>query len=327
MLPRLTGENDAQYSSRLTKIAFTSFMQHPSFILGSAANHFVNSEIASLLAFPIRDEIRSLSELWMPQHAFWKTPLTISQTPLFVFYLLLFSIGVTTSWHHHGLIGLLPLGLGLVYNLWTALFLSSGERFIVPLDWSIHLYELFGLIVLGGLLLSFTQGAQENIATWFRKPFNKHTIGEETPVLSRRRFILSLMLVLFLGAFLPITESIFPQKYPPKSQQEMIGQIGVTAEEGEIALYGRVLYPRYYEAGDGEPETAKLGYGPDEKARLVFFLVGPKSQLVIFELETTPHFFPNMADVYMIGRQMEGYFSPRVVKVTKASQSELYINR
>jgi hypothetical protein len=327
MLPRLPGENDAQYSGRLTKMAITSFRQHPGFILRSAANHLVNSEIASLLAFPIRDEIRSPSELWMPQHEFWKTPLTISQMPLFAFYLLLFSVGVATAWHYHGPIGLLPLGLGLMYNSWTALFLSSGERFIVPLDWSIHLYEVFGLIILAGLLLSFVQGARENISAWIRKQFNASTMADEPPASSRRRFILSLMVVLFLGAFLPVTEAIFPQKYPPKSPKEMMQQIGVMAEEGEVALYGRAIYPRYYNAGDGEPETAKLGYGPGEKARLVFFLVGPKSQLVIFELKNTPQFFPNISDVYMIGTQMEGYFSPRVVKVTKASQSELYINR
>jgi hypothetical protein len=46
---------------------------------------------------------------------------------------------------------------------------------------------------------------------------------------------------------------------------------------------------------------------------------------VIFELEHSPSFFPNLADVFMIGTQTENYFAPRVVKVKKESQSELYI--
>jgi hypothetical protein len=326
-LPRLPGESDAQYSSRLVKMAMASFKDNPGFVLHSAANHFINSEIASLLAFPVRDEVLSPSEFLIPQHTFWRTPLTLSQIPLFVFYLLLFSIGLASAWHYHRWIGLLPLGLGVVYNLWTALFLSSGERFIVPLDWSIHLYELFGLLILGGLLLSFVQGARENISAWIQRPFNNHIIAEASPALSRRYFSLSLILVLFLGAFLPVTEFIFPQKYPTQSQEEIIQQIGMMAEEGEIALYGRAVYPRYYNAGDGEPGTAKLGYGVAEKARLVFFLVGPQNGLVIFDLESAPQFFPNTSDVYMIGTQMENYFSPRVVKVIKNSQTELYINK
>jgi len=327
LLAQLPGETDAQYSGRLTEMAITSFKQHPGLILHAAANHFINSEITSLLAFPIRDEIVLPSEFLLPQHAFWKTPLGSSQIPLFAFYLLLFSIGVATAWHQHGLIGLFPLGLGLVYNLWTALFLSSGERFIVPLDWSIHLYEFFGLIILGGVVLSFAQGARENISTWFEMLFNSHSVADESPVLSRRHLILGLIVVLFISTFLPITESVFPQKYPPKSPQEIIQQIGMPLEEGEVAVYGRAIYPRYYKAGDGEPATAKLGYGPEEKARLVFFLAGPQHGLVIFELENAPRFFPNTSDVYMIGIQRDNYFSPRIVRVIKESQTELYSNK
>jgi hypothetical protein len=255
---------------------------------------------------------------------FWKTPLGRVQIPLLIFYLLLFSLGVAAAWHYHRWIGLLPLGLGMLYNLWTALFLSSGERFIVPLDWSVHLYELFGLLLLGGFVLSFADRAHENISAWVRMPSESAPATIESPAPLRRAFLLSLFLVLALGAFLPLTESIFPQKYPPKSQAEIIQEIGVTAQAGEIALYGRAVYPRYYDAGDGEPGTAKLGYGEAEAARLVFYLIGPESKLVIFELEDQPQFFPHTADVYMIGTQFESYFSPRVVKVVKGLQTELY---
>ncbi len=324
LLPRLPGENDAQYSSRLTGMAITSFRKNPGFILHAAANHFINNEVTSLLAFPIRDKIVSPLELFKPQHAFWATPLTSNQFPLFMFYLLLFSIGIAAAWHYHGLVGLLPLGLGFVYNLWTALFLSSGERFIVPLDWSVHLYELFGSIVVGGLLLSFAQGARENVLTWMQSLRYESAAIDASPVSSRRYFLRSLTAVLLVSALLPVTEFIFPQRYPPKSQSELMQQIGVAVKEGEIVLYGRALYPRYYSAGDGEPETAKIGYGPEERARLVFFLVGTKNELVIFELKDPPPFFPNISDVYMIGTQMDNYFSPRVVRVIKGSQTELY---
>jgi hypothetical protein len=326
ILERLPGENVAQYSSRLTKMAVRDLMENPRFVLGTAANHFVNSEIASLLAFPARDQLSAPSELLSPQRAFWKTPLVRAQVPSLVFYVFLFSLGLAAAWHYHKLLGLLPLGLGLLYNAWTALFLSSGERFVVPVDWSVHLYELFGLLLLGALALSFTRGGYETISAWLRMPTPRPSVTDR-PAFSRRYFALSLAGVIVLSLFLPVTEFIFPQKYPPKSQPELTQEIGMPAQQGEIALYGRAVYPRYYDAGDGEPGTAKLGYGKEEKARLVFFLIGPESSLVIFELEKPPPFFPHTSDVYMIGTQTGGYFSPRVVKVMNGSQTQLYRNK
>ncbi len=326
-IPRLLGENDAQYSSRLTRMAIESFKQHPRFILGMAANHFVNSEIGSLLAFPLRDKLISPSEVVLPEHAFWKTPVTVKQLPLFLFYLFLFAVGVVAAAQRHKLLGLLPLGLGLVYNFWSALFFSSGQRFIVPVDWSVQLYQLFGLLILCGFILSFTQTTRTNILNWMRQPSRADAISHTSDVPTKRRFILSLVVVLLVSGFLPITESIFPQKYLPKSQVEIAQPIGVQPNAGEVALYGRAIYPRYYKSGDGEPGTDKLGYKPSKQARLVFYLIGPNQQLVIFNVEKVPDFFPNASDVFMIGTQMENYFSPRVVLVTKNGQTQYYSNK
>jgi len=278
-----------------------------------------------LLAFPIRDDLLSIKEIISPQHAFWKTPLVKNQLPGFAFLILIFSIGFASAYQRHGLIGLLPLGFGIAYNIWSALFFTSGDRFVVPLDWSIHLYQTLGLLILASSLLLYTNGARENVAAWFRgmqtlsvpiHPFDN----------KNRRLILTFILILFLGLFLPLTESAFPKRYPPRSQAEITHELGIQLEEGEIVLYGRALYPRYYEADDGEPETAKTGYAPAKEARIVFFLVGSTNTLVVFELADPPGFFPNTADVVMIGQYTDNYFTPRVVEVIKDSKSEIYLN-
>src|SRR6266498_656532 len=323
-IPKLPGENDAQYSNRLTKMALGFFKENPRFILSMTTNHFVNSEIASLLAFPLRDELLSPSEVILPQHPFWKTPVTAGQLPLFAFYLFLFALGVVVAFQRHKWLGLLPLGLGLLYNLWTGLFFSSGVRFIVPVDWSTQLYQLLGLLVVCGFILSFTQTARNRIIAWFQQPYHEDAVTSSSDALTKRSFVLSLAVVLFISGFLPITESIFPQKYPPKSQGEILQTIGIQPNDGEMALYGRATYPRYYKSRDGEPGTDKLGYKPSKQARLVFYLIGPQNRFVIFNLEKTPDFFPNTADVFMIGTQMENYFSPRLVIVTKNGRTESY---
>lgn len=319
------GESDAQYSSRLMQIALESFKSNPRFILGTAANHFVNSEIASLLAFPLRDRLVAPNELLWPQHSFWVTPLTGSQLPLFTFYLSLFTLGLVFACQKHGLWGALPLGMSLAYNFSSAIFFSSGVRFIVPLDWSIQLYQLLGLLLLGGWMFTFTETTRRHVSDWLIAVAPEKPAVPGASMVVKRQWIFSCVAVLFLAGFLPFTENVFPPRYPARSQQEIAQQVGVTPGAGEVAIYGRAIYPRYYEAGDGEPETAKLGYEPSNEARLVFHLISPEqSQLVIFDLETAPDFFPNLSDVYMIGTQLDTHFAPRLVLVTKDGQSARY---
>ena len=324
ILPRLPGENDAQYSNRLTQMSIKSFLQHPGFILRTTAYHFVDNTITSLLAFPVRDELRSPTELFLPQHAFWDLPFTSERVSRLVINIIFFALGLSAAWRRLGLVGFFPLCLGIAYNLWTSLFFSSGARFIVPIDWSFHLYQFFGILLLCGFLLSFTKIGKESLYYWFPIPKRVDAFSPSPPSYSRRNLIGIFLVLLVLGGFTPCTESVFPQKYPPKPQEEILEQIGATAESGEIALYGRAIYPRYYAAGDGEPETAKLGYEVSETPRLVFYLTGSAHYLVIFNLDSPPEYFPNVSDVYMVGEQINGYFSPRVVFVTKGGRAETY---
>ena len=324
VLPRLEGETDVQYSNRMTQEATAILRKNPQALLRTTANHFINSEIASLMGFPVRFEIISPVELVTPQHVFWRTALSPKQLPVFAFYLILFGLGISAAYRHHKLVGLLPLGFGLVYNAWTALFFSSGERFVVPLDWSVYLYQFFGLIIIGSVVLSFSEGARENASRWLLKPFVDHPVKHETTTFTYRRLVWSFLTVVLLGVFIPFTEFIFPVKYPPLTQEDIAQRIGLTIQEGESAAYGRAIYPRYYYSGEGEPETAKLGYQASEDERLVFFLVGPKHGLVIFELSDAPEFFPHASDVFMIGNWTNGYFSPRIVLVSTDNRFEVY---
>jgi hypothetical protein len=216
--------------------------------------------------------------------------------------------------------------MGLAYNLSSAVFFSSGVRFIFPVDWTVQLYQLLGLLILCGWLLAFTESARRRITDWLKQVPEENADLPVSSAPAKRQFIASFAAVLVVAGFLPFTEQVFPQRYPPMSQRQIAQQIGMMPNPGEIAIYGRAIYPRYYESGDGEPGTAKLGYEPSKQARLVFFLIGQeKNQLVIFNLEDAPDFFPNTSDVFMIGTQMDTHFLPRVVVITKNGQTARYI--
>lgn len=290
LIPSLPGETTAQYSSRMSALALENLRRDPQRILGEALGHFFNNESKTLLVFPARDQLNNLAELIWPQHAFWQN---VMPSALSIFYLFLFGLGLASAWRRVGLPGLLPLAISLVYNAWTALFLSSGDRFLVPVDWVSYLYLFLGLLT----LVSVAFGMWEKATAWVFARDHAPAYGEAGPV-SWRGLALTATFILLLGAILPLTEWAFPK---------VISLKGPSPASGQVALAGRAIYPRYYKANQGEPGTAKLGYGRSAQARLVFFLVGEESTLVIFPLEKSPRFFPNTANVAVLGKQQDGY--------------------
>jgi len=342
LIPQLPGENAAQYSSRMTGLALESLRQNPGRILGAAANHFFNNEIGNLLVFPLRDEFNDPAELLWPRHAFWQTwsgQPNAGQIYVIGLYLVLLGFGLAAAWYKNGLLGLLPLALILVYNAWTALFLSSGDRFLVPLDWAVYLYLFLGLLTLTSLILAGLRGTRENVSAWIlaryimpvvtncdfpikqetaicdRDGYNGDTASAEAGPISWRGLFLTAVFILFLGASIPLTEFAFPKITPLKAP---------SAAPGEIVVHGRAIYPRWYAANDGEPGTAKTGYGKSAQARLVFFLVGEENSLVIFPVKTAPAFFPNAADVAVTGTQTGNFISAREIIVQKDGKSAEY---
>ncbi|HEY3310785.1 MAG TPA: hypothetical protein VGK00_04015 [Anaerolineales bacterium] len=313
LIPRLPGEGDAQYSSRMGRLALASLRENPLRILGSAANHFLNNEIGNLLVFPLRDKLDGPSELIWPSRAFWQTwngQPSAGQALLIFFYACLLALGLAAALHKNGLVGVLPLALSLVYNAWTALFLSSGDRFLVPVDWGVYFYLFLGLLTLAGLVL------RGYLPEKYFSPFHFKVPKKQAVPFPWRKTLLVAAFILLCGASLPLTELAFPKRYNPSSLPVALQQ--------EITLSGRAIYPRWYAAGEGEPGSAKLGYGASDQARLVFFLVGEKNSLVLFPMETAPKFFPNTAEVNLTATQQDGFLLARKISIQQDGNSAQY---
>jgi hypothetical protein len=320
MLPKRPGENDAQYSSRMTRQALDSFQREPGRILLGAANHFLNNQYALLLSFPLRDNLTSLTELLTPAHAFWQTSARFDakNLPILAFYATLAAIGIGTAWRRAGWVGLLPLSLASLYNAWTALFLSSGDRFMVPIDWAGQLYLLLGLLALISALTNATSNIFPQTSLEKTAPNTSNTPPSNPDLATRqpipqqtgRGLILTAACLLLIGLSLPLTEFAFPKAEP-------LNAPGLAPQPGEVLRTGRAIYPRYYESGDGEPGTAKAGYEISEQPRLVFFLVGEEPGLIIFPLESPPAAFPHTADVAILGTMQGDVLLARVIYLQK----------
>lgn len=324
-LPKLPAENDAQYSSRMTRFALDSFQREPGRILLGAANHFFNNQYALLLTFPLRDKLTSPAELIRPQHAFWQSAARFDakNLPAVALYGLLAAIGIGAAWQRACWVGLLPLLLASLYNAWTALFLSSGDRFMLPIDWAGQLYLLLGLLTLFSALIGRAaippkfRDILSSITQEVTSPHQPDTARDSIPRHTGRGLILTATCLLLVGLSLPLTEFAFPQVQP-------LNAPGLTPAAGEVIRTGRAIYPRYYPAGDGEPGTAKAGYEISNQSRLVFFLVGPEPGLVILPCTEPPAAFPHTADVAVIGSLHNGVLQARLILLEKDGLTAQY---
>ncbi|MDO9300621.1 MAG: hypothetical protein Q7T89_04520, partial [Anaerolineales bacterium] len=310
----LPGEPNSEYNARLLELATQAINLNPTGIAKGIANSFLNHGVSNILVFPLRNTLKSFDELWTPSQPFWQgwegSP-TLSQGVLLAFYVFLFGLGLSAAWHKNGWLGLLPLGVNLVYNLWTSLALLSGQRFMLTMDWSIYLYYMIGLFALLSVFLFALESGRSMILEWYEA--NEFSFVQQVEQKKWRQYIFAGVLFFGVGASLPFSEMVFPKKYPPVTQgnvlnglasssvleQENLGNARfqkLVVENQLRIVQGRALYPRYYEAGDGETFTDSVGYKPVDEGRLVFQMVGQSNGRFIFPMSEPPDFFPNASD-------------------------------
>ena len=338
LIPHLPDENDGEYSSRMLEIAIESLYDNPTQIIGGISSHFLQNEIGNLLVFPLRNSLPGMEDLFLPTRNFWEdwnTPNALAKPFLLSFYIFLFGIGVAAAWKKLSWLGLLPLGINLAYNAWTALFLASGIRFIFPVDWGFYIYEMLGIVSITIFIFSI-------LGTLQKKP-QQATTPKAHFLLPIWVSALALLLIFLAAISLPLSEYLVPDQYPDKTQAQMWDEFSektaslnldsvslapikeIAATNNLTILEGRAIYPRYFAAGEGIPKTAKPGYEPSDQARLVFYLVGQKTGRVIFPLAESPHFFPNAADLTMI-MQGNSLSDTWIILVSADGQEAIYIS-
>ncbi len=316
----LPGESDSEYNARLVELADQAMEQNPAGIARGIFNSFLNHGVNNILLLPLRNTLKDIGEVWTPANPFWQKwegrP-TTSQSMLLTFYILLFGLGVTTAWQRNGWMGFLPLGVNLIYNLWTSIALLSGQRFMVSMDWSIYLYYAIGLFALVGAFLFTLERGRTAIVGWYENNFRPTAI--QTSPTGWHGYILAGMLFLGIGSLLPLMETIFPEKYSNAYQAGLSRAMLESASPVEAGIstaclqeilarndvairYGRALYPRYYEPKGGEAFTDSFGYKVSDEGRLVFTLLQQKQSFprIVFPMEQSPSFFPHASDVILI---------------------------
>jgi hypothetical protein len=151
------------------------------------------------------------------------------------------------------------------------------------------------------------------------------------------------LIFLFIGTSLPISEKFFPRRYPVQTQAELLTLLereGYLQEMGFDrtvlnalsdrwpafrVINGRALYPRYFQENDGVPKN-RYPYNVMGFPRIAFTMIGPNGEnFVILPQDEVPY-FPNASDVIVLGCQQGAYVDALAVVVIE-KQTVVYVRQ
>lgn len=285
--------------------------------LHGVASYFLHNLVTSVLILPNSIMFHDLDSVvfqnlpyWNKLGSAWQGEMETAEMIGLWANILIISFGLGFAVRKWKIAGLIPASLFLIYNLATALVGTAGGRYITVTVWILFLYYAIGIFE----ILERCGFIEEPM------PLNvKIEEGGQRIHIARNLGILFVCLALPL--FMVILDRITPARFETLTDAEVLeridqldllsggdGGLTMTAltafieDGGGSAYWGAGLYPRYYPAGAGEHSAAVDAYQVMEFDRLAFTLIGPfGTKDVILPLHDTPLFFPNGADVYVLG--------------------------
>ncbi|HEX7976183.1 MAG TPA: hypothetical protein VF498_17370, partial [Anaerolineales bacterium] len=212
------------------------------------------------------------------------------------------------------------------------LALTSGGRYIVPVDWDVYCYVAAGLMELtvwGTALLGLRL---DPLPAW-QQP-HERPAWQWTGF--ARRAGLSIMAFVILGSFIPLFELAFPRP-PTRSQQDLAavlqqgsllagtpladdGLARYLQQPGAVLLEGNSLYPRFYAAGQGDMIDGGEPRAVKDFPRLAFTLQRSSAAAVLLPFAQAPAGLPSGTPVIVLGCKKSGEIRARAVLLTGTGQ-------
>ncbi|MBI5965089.1 MAG: hypothetical protein HY863_16535 [Chloroflexi bacterium] len=306
----------------------------------AAISHFLHNVTTSIFILPTSPISHDLRHILKESTPFWKQywngSLDVGAALFISLDLLMIALGIGIAWKFAKLAGLVPLGIFIAYNLANALARTSGGRYIVPADWVVIFYFALGLlqIILWGLTLFKLEANSDEQKIIHDKEFRTPWTWEPL-----KKIPWIILLFLFIGSSLPLSETLFPKRYPAQTQAELLTLLDEKGYLQEMGfdkptiqtfsdqwgdfsiLNGRAIYPRLLMENKGEPKNI-YPYLVLAYPRMGFTLIGPQGTNYVIlpedKLKGKSLYFPNASDVIVLGcRQGQNFDALAVVVINE----------
>lgn len=328
--PQLPGEDANAYAARLMGSIRQFALSNPGFVATFTLAHFLNNEIQTALVLPVLHRWADVNDTLYVATPFWENwdgRLDLRGSLLLAANLLLIAIGAAAAWKRLGWAGLIPLVIQAAYSLSNAVARNSGWRYMLPADWVGYFYFAIGFLQLLRWVFLLA-GKSRPVAA--RTPWREQaSSAAKFPLFSAALLAAGILLA---GASLPLSEALVPERYPEQSRQELVGELlslrsvqktGIdsraletyAAREDVLIFKGRALFPRFYGKNQGLPIRGWPVYQPRDFSRLAFLVLNQQKRNVNLRMDKSPAYFPNTADVIVVGCQADGEVDPVMVTV------------
>ncbi|HEY2980267.1 MAG TPA: hypothetical protein VGJ22_03725 [Anaerolineales bacterium] len=305
----------------------------------SIANNYVHNLVTSVLVLPTSPTLHDLRHTVKDAAPYWQQG-WVGQNfgALAGFFLLLnlalIALGIGAGWGRVRHAALVPLLSFFVYAASNGLARTSGGRYIVPIDWVVCLYFVFGALELIYLAAPLF-GVHARVEPAAQPRAQSSTSPSARRSIAHAAFILAALFA--IGSLLPVAERLYPPRYQIESDDQIVARLeasGLLVQAGVDGqalrsflgdpqakiLTGRALYPRYYSMGGGEMPN-DYPYAILDFPRLVLSVIGPvpapkayDAHGVILPIDKV-NSFPHAADVVVLGCQEERYLDALMVFV------------
>ena len=301
-------ESDAQNRQVMEFI-----LQHPDEVLRFVSAHYFHNAIYSYIYLPQSFRIESL-RAYVAAEPFWgnwQGELTFQGWILLFINMGLIALGFGTAWKKNKYLAIVPLLIGMGYNASVSVGRISGWRFILSADWITLVYFSIGLIQFAYIVWFVVSRSMQDGSIK-----NESQTTEKSSVSWVNATTIAVFLLL-IGSAVTYGNRLFSNRYPPQSAQQLMDEYLTAAEslgqpftedelehflQGDkaVIVYGQAIYPYFLKSDSGPINHAWPAYKPRPYNRIVFYLVGASSN-VILPLPSHDFDFPDGADVIVLG--------------------------
>jgi hypothetical protein len=318
--PRYSGEPDFQYYNRLQGQAVRFAFEHPMEVMKFVSAHYFHNLLFSYIYLPHSFQVEDVKN-YVDNESFWNNwqgTLSFQAQILLLINLGVLALGFGFMWKKYKYLALVPVLLGMAYNLSISVGRVSGWRFILPADWITLIYYAIGLMQLYDLLKVFLH-QKESLAHQEETPGHDVLPFKRLPMTGFALFFLILSVALTKGQIL------FSQRYPDRSVSQLKEDYSWVSStiplalprsaldelldrDGLLIVYGQAQNPSFRVADEEELDSSSWpvfyfwpSYKPQPFPRVIFNLSGPRSAGIVLPMESPPASFPDGVDVIVIG--------------------------
>ncbi len=297
-------------SESLASRMITFTLENPAFVSGFITNHFLNTQIGSLLTLPLIERFDGLSAPVNLYWIEWNGHLEWYNLALIILYLAIIAIGIGASWNRMKWIGLTPLAFSVGYSLANGISRFSSWRYNLPVDWVAYFYFGIGII---------------EIFKWIASAFGANTAelsAKQNVELKRDslkpKHAMIVSAFIFVGALPWLAQGLAQPRYTATEQDLKTQVVEADQSAAEFLsqpdsriIEGKLLYPRFFRRNNGIFSTTPWTiYKVRDFSRLGFLVLNTGANSIIFPANQ-PVQLTHGEDVIIVGCQRDDYIEAR----------------